>query len=85
MLSFGVRYEDTYPMNVSHSYGCWWSMAAAKASPFGMGAAKKSFSYNATPSSAAPKNDFTRKSPVSHAQGTVEEKPIKIPEFLQNK
>ena len=86
-IIFGVRYEDTYPDECSITVMATGigEPAAAKASPFGMGAAKKSFSYNATPSSAAPKNDFTRKSPVSHAQGTVEEKPIKIPEFLQNK
>ena len=87
MLILYLVYEDTYPDECSITVMATGigEPAAAKASPFGMGAAKKSFSYNATPSSAAPKNDFTRKSPVSHAQGTVEEKPIKIPEFLQNK
>lgn len=83
-IIFGVRYEDTYPDECSITVmATGIGEPAAKAAPFGMGVAKKSFTYNATPSSAAPKNDFSRKSSVS--QGTVEEKPIKIPEFLQNK
>ncbi len=84
-IIFGVRYEDTYPDECSITVmATGIGEPATKAAPFGMGTAKKSFSYSATPSTAAPKNDFSRNSSTLHG-GTVEEKPLKIPEFLQNK
>lgn len=85
-IIFGVRYEDTYPDECSITVmATGIGEPAEKASPFGFGgAAKKSFTYNATPSSVTSKSDYTRNASAT-PHGTVEEKPIKIPEFLQNK
>lgn len=85
-IIFGVRYEDTYPDECSITVmATGIGQPAEKAAPFGFGnTAKKSFSFNATPSSAAPKTDYTRNvSATPHS--SVEEKAIKIPDFLQNK
>lgn len=85
-IIFGVRYEDTYPDECSITVmATGIGQAAEKAAPFGFGnAAKKSFSFNATPSSATPKVDYTRNASTT-LHSSVEEKAIKIPDFLQNK
>ena len=82
-IIFGVRYDDTYPDECSITVmATGIGEPAAKAQGFGFGgAAKKSFTFN---SSATPKTDYTRNASAA-PRGTVEEKPLKIPEFLQNK
>lgn len=85
-IIFGVRYDDTYPDECSITVmATGIGQPAEKAAPFGFGsAAKKSFTFNATPSSATPKTDYSRNVSTT-PQGTVEPKAIKIPDFLQNK
>lgn len=85
-IIFGVRYDDTYPDECSITVmATGIGQPAEKAAPFGFGGtAKKTFSFNATPSSATPKTDYTRNAATT-PQGTVEPKSIKIPDFLQNK
>ncbi len=82
-IIFGVRYDDTYPDECSITVmATGIGEPATKAQGFGFGgAAKKSFSFSST---ATPKTDYTRNASTA-PHGTVEEKPLKIPEFLQNK
>lgn len=85
-IIFGVRYDDTYPDECSITVmATGIGQADEKAAPFGFGGtAKKTFTFNATPASATPKTDYTRNTSVT-PHSTVEEKAIKIPDFLQNK
>ena len=84
-IIFGARYEDTYPEECSITIiATGIGEPASKTSGFGFGSVKKGFSYNAGKTSSTPKTDYTRNAQTA-PHGTVEEKPIKIPEFLQNK
>ncbi len=81
-IIFGARYDDTYPDE------CTITVIATgigtpedKSGAFG---AKKAFAFGSTPVSATPKTDYTRNASTT-PHSSVEEKSIKIPEFLMNK
>ena len=87
-IIFGVRYEDTYPDECSITVmatGIGEPAAAEKTSfstkmktnPFASTVAKPK-------TSTTPMTDYTR-NVATAPHGTVEERPIKIPEFLQKK
>ena len=85
-IIFGVRYEDTYPDECSITVmatgiGDPDNGKAQKSFGFNKPAAKKPFasSFNAGTQSAAPQAEAKEEAPG------VEEKAIKIPDFLQNK
>ena len=85
-IIFGVRYEDTYPDECSITVmatgiGNPEQASAQKTFGFNKPAAKKPFaSFNAGTQNAAPQQaEATEEAPG------VEEKAIKIPDFLQNK
>lgn len=86
-IIFGVRYEDTYPDECSITVmatgiGDPDKGSAQKSFGFGKPAAKKPFA--STFSQPAAQNASTQPEVKEEAPG-VEEKAIKIPDFLQNK
>jgi len=86
-IIFGVRYEDTYPDECSITVMATGIGEPAtektsfstkmKTSPFASTVAKPK-------TSTTPMTDYTR-NVATAPHGTVEERPIKIPEFLQKK
>ena len=86
-IIFGVRYEDTYPDECSITVMATGIGEPAtektsfstkmKANPFASTVAKPK-------TSTTPMTDYTR-NVATAPHGTVEERPIKIPEFLQKK
>lgn len=87
-IIFGVRYDDAYPDECSITVMATGigESDTPKASPFGMGGVKKSFSYNTTSSASAPRTDMGRDMGATpKPQSSVEEKPLNIPDFLRNR
>ena len=85
-IIFGVRYDDAYPDECSITVmATGIGDTSPKASPFGMGGVKKTFSFGNT-ASTAPKAEAGRTVQTpQQSQSNIEERPLNIPDFLRNK